>query len=642
MNKMFTQPTGPVAKQVNKQAIARIFGLKNSQVGYLSTDISIDSYNVLFDKETQTCWYRGNATGVVTSWNVSGDTLTLTTNIGTFTLYIADLRKNLNSANAGFGASMVKTTSGKTVEEALKNLETSITLEKFGFVAGSTEDQTAIIQQAIYYAVANNITLLGTPGAKGYTTTGIIIPPTLRADWRGFTIKTVTSGITAVTVASGASAIVLPYVPGTPLQNLIVEGRLLAGTTSTPDETFLSDGIVFGAANSSQVSDLSIYGLSVYGFRDDLVFNGPSVYLLRFFGPRIGGAHRRGIAWQASVNSGENIQFFGGSVYNCINSTLTALAVYHSAESTGLEMTFNGTSFDYNDQDLQQLHSTFRFNECHLENNNNQPKITIKNTSQRPASILQIRNSNMGGGPVGSGSSLNSERESANGRPCFIDVLGANTSIQITGVSAGKWMLTPQVTQIVRNTAGHAMRALTITTVSDVGPAVTQGWPINHSFALNELYVAPSGSTTGWTLSDGSGLVFSSSTLNSAPHDTGSRRVDRPLSVSATSMAYYQDIPVTPGKSVILKAWITTTGVVSVGGYAAIRVQFYNSTKTLLIADSITPRRVTADGVLTECATVLAVPNGASIMRVQIYATDIPVGTDASLFGSGERVWTSN
>lgn len=546
----------------------------------------------------------------------------------------------LETLELSSGASQIGTSSGKTVQESLDDLETSITLEKFGFLSGSTSDQTSSIQQAIYYAVANNKTLLGTPGAKGYTTTGIIIPPTLRADWRGFTIKTVTSGITAVTVASGTSTIILPYVPGTPLHNLNVEGRILAGTTTTPDESFLSDGIVFGAANSSQVSDLSIYGLSVYGFRDDLVFNGPSVYLLRFFGPRIGGAHRRGIAWQASVDSGENIQFFGGSIYNCINSNLTGLALYHTAESTGLEMTFNGTSFDYNDQDLQQLHSTFRFNKVHFENNNNQPKITIQNTSQRPASILQIRDSNMGGGP--GGSSLNPERESANGRPCFIDVLGANTSIQITGISAGKWMLTPQATQIVRNASGHAMRALTITSVADVGPNTTQGWPINHSFALNELYVAPSGSTSGWTVGDGSGIVFSASTLNSATHDTGSRRLDRPSSVSATSMSYYQDIPVVAGRSVILKAWLTTVGIVSVGGYAAIRVQFYNNSKTLIIQDSITPRRVSADNVKTECATILVVPNGASIMRVQIYATNIPVGTDASLFGSGERVWSSN
>lgn len=638
MNKL-TQPKGSVSRETNKESIARIFGIKKSSVCYLSTSVLIDLYNILYDESTETCWYRGIATGTPISWSISGDILNLITNNGTYNLQLADILNNLNSSSSGLGASLVKTTSGKTVQESLISLETTITLEEFGFVSGSTSDQTSVIQEAIYYAVANNKTLLGTPGAKGYTTTGITIPPILRADWRGFTIKTVTSGITAVTVASGSSTIVLPYVPGTPLHNLNVEGRVLSGTTTTPDESFLSDGIVFGSGGSSQVSDLSIYGLSVYGFRDAMIFNGPSVYLLRFFGARIGGAHRRGISWQASVDSGENIQFFGGSIYNCINNNLTGLALYHTANSTGLEMAFNGVSFDYNDMVLQQIHSTFRFDKCHFENNNNQPKITIQNTSQRPASILQIRDSNMGGGP--GGSSFNTERESANGRPCFIDVLGANTSIQITGISAGKWMLTPQVTQIVRNTSGHAMRQLTIKSVADVGPNTTQGWPLNHSFALNELYVASSGATTGWTVGDGSGIVFSASTLNSATHDTGSRRLDRPLSVSAISMSYYQDIPVTPGSSVILKAWLTTVGVAAVGGYAALRVQFYNSSKTLIIADSISPRRVTADNVQTECATILVVPNGASVMRVQIYATNIPVGTDASLFGSGERVWSS-
>lgn len=86
MNKMFTQSTGPVAKQVNKQAIARIFGLKNSQVGYLSKDGPIDSYDVLFDNETQTCWYRSSATGTPVSWVVQESNLVLTTSDGFFTL----------------------------------------------------------------------------------------------------------------------------------------------------------------------------------------------------------------------------------------------------------------------------------------------------------------------------------------------------------------------------------------------------------------------------------------------------------------------------------------------------------------------------------------------------------------------------
>lgn len=53
MNKMFTQPTGPVAKQVNKQAIARKFGLKQSEVVYFSVGVDLGGYKVIYDKETQ-------------------------------------------------------------------------------------------------------------------------------------------------------------------------------------------------------------------------------------------------------------------------------------------------------------------------------------------------------------------------------------------------------------------------------------------------------------------------------------------------------------------------------------------------------------------------------------------------------------
>lgn len=127
-------------------------------------------------------------------------------------------------------------------------------------------------------------------------------------------------------------------------------------------------------------------------------------------------------------------------------------------------------------------------------------------------------------------------------------------------------MLGAQKTQVVRNTSGHQMRALRVTTVSDVGPATTQGWPINHSFALNQLYVAPNGSFSGWTQTVGSGVVFSSDTSVKAPHDTGSRVMTRPAVAGATSMSFYQDIPVRPGQSVIIKSWLQTTGVVSIGG----------------------------------------------------------------------------
>lgn len=53
MNEMLTQPTGSVAKQTNKQAIARVFGVKQDEVIYFAVGVDLGGYKVIYDKETQ-------------------------------------------------------------------------------------------------------------------------------------------------------------------------------------------------------------------------------------------------------------------------------------------------------------------------------------------------------------------------------------------------------------------------------------------------------------------------------------------------------------------------------------------------------------------------------------------------------------
>lgn len=92
MNKMFTQPTGPVTKQTNKQAIARLLGLKQSQVSILSTHAPIDDYSVVYDGNSQQCWFVGTATGTPVSWSNTGERLELTTENGVFNLQLAHFK----------------------------------------------------------------------------------------------------------------------------------------------------------------------------------------------------------------------------------------------------------------------------------------------------------------------------------------------------------------------------------------------------------------------------------------------------------------------------------------------------------------------------------------------------------------------
>lgn len=102
MNKMFTQPTGPVAKQTNKQSIARVFSIKQSDVGYLDKSTPLGSYSLLYDPISQLTWYRGEAAGTPINWSVVENGLSLVTTLGTYILVKANVvtEKTLKSPQA--------------------------------------------------------------------------------------------------------------------------------------------------------------------------------------------------------------------------------------------------------------------------------------------------------------------------------------------------------------------------------------------------------------------------------------------------------------------------------------------------------------------------------------------------------------
>ena len=89
MNKMFTQPTGPVAKQVNRQTLARIWGQSIKDTVYLNAYTSVTGSVILFDADTGSVWYTGNAKGIPLSWSVGVKSLTLVTDSGSFTCWPA-------------------------------------------------------------------------------------------------------------------------------------------------------------------------------------------------------------------------------------------------------------------------------------------------------------------------------------------------------------------------------------------------------------------------------------------------------------------------------------------------------------------------------------------------------------------------
>ena len=158
MNKMFTQPSGPVAKQTNKQAIARVAGVKQKEVGILSTTEAVDTYKVLYDTNTQTSWFRGLASGVPVSWSISGSNLALVTVTGTYELKPVDLHSSLSSNKENLGGSLVMLPQNISVSDALKGI-----VVVSGADGTGVTDSTDIIQSYLDYAKDHGISTVRLP-----------------------------------------------------------------------------------------------------------------------------------------------------------------------------------------------------------------------------------------------------------------------------------------------------------------------------------------------------------------------------------------------------------------------------------------------------------------------------------------------
>ncbi|BEH87964.1 hypothetical protein [Klebsiella phage phiKp_21] len=163
MSNKLTQPKGSVSRETNKESIARIFGIKKSSVEYLSTSVEVDLYTILYDESTETCWYRGIATGTPISWSISGQTLTLITAVGTFGL---EKNPSILDLSTNIGASKIGLSQGGTVQSVL----TEIPASKFGVTGDGVACGSACVA-AIEYIMQNGGTLIFPKGEVNWGTT---------------------------------------------------------------------------------------------------------------------------------------------------------------------------------------------------------------------------------------------------------------------------------------------------------------------------------------------------------------------------------------------------------------------------------------------------------------------------------------
>lgn len=86
MKPLFNQPDGSTAIQINRASIARVFGLKKSEVGILKVGLDLLNMKILYDTNSQLCFWKGSATGAVVSWETVTGCLNIVSSGGNFSL----------------------------------------------------------------------------------------------------------------------------------------------------------------------------------------------------------------------------------------------------------------------------------------------------------------------------------------------------------------------------------------------------------------------------------------------------------------------------------------------------------------------------------------------------------------------------
>lgn len=110
------QPKGSVSIETNKQSIALNLGLKFTDVEYISTNIVLDLYVVIYDPVSEMVFYVDNAKGTPQNWSYSNNILNVTTDLGTYSLQKIGLSNTNTALSIGWER--------KKLSDSIANLKT--------------------------------------------------------------------------------------------------------------------------------------------------------------------------------------------------------------------------------------------------------------------------------------------------------------------------------------------------------------------------------------------------------------------------------------------------------------------------------------------------------------------------------------
>jgi hypothetical protein len=352
------------------------------------------------------------------------------------------------------------------------------------------------------------------------------------------------------------------------------------------------DGVFIGRDTDGNTAGVVFRNIEISGFRDNLYLD-TYTWRNQFHNLVSHDFHRYGINAQLGTSAGEDISFFGGSIYNGTNASHDSTAFYAPYPGNA-DMYFYGTAFDYNDIDLELEQGNFLFSGCHFEDSNAYPFGLFSNDTGSKLTVF------FEGGMFTAGTT----------KAVWINSDDDNIYCTFNGTHFYTYGNADD-SELVQVDSGYPVyRWNNVSLIADPGESP------RLSAYFNQIGNPglETGDTTYWTINNSANVTHS---IDAVTYYAGADALKATGTTGAANGSATQAIDIGDKQSVLFSAWVKSN---LTDGYGSVLIKFYSRDETLISTKEFSAQRVSGVTDWTRVCGYFRVPPNAHFASLQLYS----------------------